>query len=162
VKQQIRISEEVQSILWCRFVNQETKTIGELCCLNIGVCSTARSIYLNWISSLKNMVLIDWSIKQLLPRKQQPCNALPMELPEKSKTFLLTVFHLVFCRGFAGHRPNLFWNDRNNLSQSGHNAIFSHTKMSKVKKCPKSFKLFWKNKQNVSAKINLGFNSLHD
>jgi len=43
MKQQIRISEEVQLILWCRFANQETKT--ELCCLNVGVCSTAKAIF---------------------------------------------------------------------------------------------------------------------
>jgi len=46
--------------------------------------------------------------------------------------------------------------------QFGHNAIFSHTKMSQDKKWLKNFKLFWENDRNVSAKINLGFNSLHD
>jgi len=29
------VSEYVQLILCCRFANQETKTIGELCCLNV-------------------------------------------------------------------------------------------------------------------------------
>jgi len=43
MKQQIRISEEVQLILWCTFANLETKT--ELCCLNVGVCSTAKAIF---------------------------------------------------------------------------------------------------------------------
>ena len=28
----------------CRFANQETKTIVEMCCLNVGVCSTAQAI----------------------------------------------------------------------------------------------------------------------
>ena len=46
----------------------------------------------NWISSLKNMVLIGWSIKQFLPRDQQSCNALLMELSEKWQAFTLTVF----------------------------------------------------------------------
>jgi len=32
-------------ILCCRFANQETKTIGELCCLDVGVCSTAQAIF---------------------------------------------------------------------------------------------------------------------
>jgi len=43
--QQLSISEEVQSILCCRFANQDTKTTVELCCLNVGVCSTAQAIY---------------------------------------------------------------------------------------------------------------------
>jgi len=38
MKQQIRISEEVQSTLCCRLASQETTTIVELCCLNLGVC----------------------------------------------------------------------------------------------------------------------------
>jgi len=32
------------SWLCCRFANQETKTIVEMCCLNVGVCSTAQAI----------------------------------------------------------------------------------------------------------------------
>jgi len=39
------VSEEVHLILCCRFANQETKTIGKLCCLNVGVCSTAQAIF---------------------------------------------------------------------------------------------------------------------
>jgi len=41
----IDISEEVQFILCCRFANQKTKTIGELYCLNVGICSTAQAIF---------------------------------------------------------------------------------------------------------------------
>jgi len=29
----------------CRVANQETKTTVELCCLNVGVCSTAQAIF---------------------------------------------------------------------------------------------------------------------
>jgi len=50
----------------------------------------------NWMSSLKNMDLIGWSIRQLLPTEQQPCNALLIELTEKLKTFSLTVFQPIF------------------------------------------------------------------
>ena len=39
------VSEEVNLILCCRFVNHVTNTIGELCCLNVGVCSTAQAIF---------------------------------------------------------------------------------------------------------------------
>jgi len=39
------VSEEVQLILCCSFVNHETKTIGKLCCLNLGVCSAAQAIF---------------------------------------------------------------------------------------------------------------------
>ena len=50
------VSEEVQLIFCCKFANQETKTIGELCCLNVEVCSTAQAIFAKL--------------------EQQPCNAL--------------------------------------------------------------------------------------
>jgi len=33
------------SRFFCRFANHETKTIVELCCLNVGVCSTAQAIF---------------------------------------------------------------------------------------------------------------------
>jgi len=39
------VSEEVHLILCCRFANHATKTIGELCCLNVGVCLTAQAIF---------------------------------------------------------------------------------------------------------------------
>ena len=52
-----------------------------------------------------------------------------MELSEKSKTFPLTVVRPVLW-GFFGHRPKLFPNEQKNLSQFGHNVIFSQTKMS--------------------------------
>jgi len=52
-----------------------------------------------------------------------------MELSGKSKTFPLTVFQPVFF-GFFDHRPRLFLNDRKKVSEFGHNARFSHIKMS--------------------------------
>jgi len=80
----------------------------------------------------------------------------------KIKNIFLDCVSICFFRGFVGHRPKLFLNDRKNLSQSGHNAIISHTKMSQNEKMTENFKLIWKNDRNVSAKTNLGFNSLHD
>jgi len=40
------ISDEVQLIVYCRFADEETKTIVEhyLCCLKVGVCATAQAI----------------------------------------------------------------------------------------------------------------------
>ena len=38
-------SEEVQLVVCYRFANQETKTTVELCCLNVGGCSTAQAIF---------------------------------------------------------------------------------------------------------------------
>jgi len=45
-------------ILCCRFANQETKTIVKLCCLNVGVCSTAQAIFAKLNQFIENMVLI--------------------------------------------------------------------------------------------------------
>jgi len=93
MKQHIRISEEVHSILCCRFDNQETKPLSSGAVLTLEFAQLLKSSTLNWMSSLKNMVLIGWSIRQLLPTEQQTCNALLMELSEKSP---LTVFQTVF------------------------------------------------------------------
>jgi len=129
-------SEKVQLILCCRFANQETKNTGELCCLNLGFAQLLKPSSTNWISSLKNMDLIGWSIRQLLQTEQQPCNALLTELFEKSKIFPLTVFQPVFWGDFSVTDRNfLKWAKK--LGQFGHNAIFSH------KKCPK-IKNYWK------------------
>jgi len=100
MNQQIRILEKVQLILCCRFANQETKIIVELCCLNVGVCSTAQAIFVKLNQFIENIFLIGWSIRQLLPAEQQSWNTLLIELSEKSKLFLLTVFPSVFgiCR----------------------------------------------------------------
>ena len=116
----------------------------------------------NWISSLKNMVF-DWMKNKAVATNgaaamQRTTNG----AVRKTKNISLDRVSTCFFGGFFGHRPRLFWNNRKNVSQFGHNAIFSHTKMSQDKKWPNIFKFFWKNNRNVSAKINLGFNSLYD
>ena len=111
----------------------------------------------NWSSSLKIMDLIGWSIRQLLPSEQQRCNALLMELSEKSKTFPLTLFQPIFWRYLSVTDRSFFkWLKKRRSVWSQ-----CHFQSYKIKIWPKIFKLFWKNDRNVSAKINLGFNSLH-
>jgi len=39
------ISDKVQVIVYCRFADDETKTIVKVCCLIIGVCAIARVIF---------------------------------------------------------------------------------------------------------------------
>jgi len=94
-------SEEVQLVVCCRFANQETETTVELCCLNVGVCSTAQAIF----AKLKQFIEknnFDWmKYKAVATKKQQTCNALLKELSEKSKTFPLTVFQPVFFGDFS-------------------------------------------------------------
>jgi len=71
-------------ILCCRFANHDTKTLSGCAVLTLEFAQLLKPSSPNWISSLKNMVLIAWGIRQLLPTEQQPCNALLMELFEKS------------------------------------------------------------------------------
>jgi len=44
-----------------------------------------------------------------------------------------------FLGWYFGHRPKLFWNGWENLSQFGHIAIFSHTKVSQNEKKQQNF-----------------------
>ena len=81
--------------------------------------------------------------------EQQPCKALLLELFEKSNMFPLTVFQPAFL-GIFRSQTEEFWNYRKNLVQFGQNAIFRHTKMSKLKITEE---LFWKNDRNVSDKL---------
>ena len=93
---------------------------------------------LNWFTSFRNIVLIGWSIKQLLQKEQQSCKAPLMELSEKSKTFPLTVFQSIFS-GFCLSQTEVVLKWLKNVRQFGHNAIFSHTKMSQNEKMTENF-----------------------
>jgi len=44
MKQQV-FQKRCKLILCYRFANQETKTVGELCCLDVGVCSISQAIF---------------------------------------------------------------------------------------------------------------------
>jgi len=88
----------------------------------------------NWISSLKIMDLIAWSIRQLLPTEQQSCNAWLTELSEKSKTFTLTVFQPDF-RGIVRSQTEVICNDQKLLFMMPFSVIQKCPKIKKWLKC---------------------------
>ena len=91
------VSEEVRLILCRRFSIQETKNIGEFfVVLTLEFAQLLKPSSPNGISSLKIMDFLGWSIRQLLPAEQHPCNALLMELSEKEKQFPWLCFNLFF------------------------------------------------------------------
>ena len=153
------ISEEVHLILCCRFANQELKTIGVLCCLNVGACSTAQAIFARLNQFIEKRGFDRMRHKAVATNGAAEMQRTPNGVVRKIKNISLNCVSTSFLELF-GHRPKLFWNDRKNLSQFGHNANFSQTKMSQNEKMTENFNLFWKNDRNVSAKINPGNNSL--
>ena len=90
------ISEEVQLILCCRFANQETKTIGESCCLNVGVCSTAQAIFSKLNQFIRNHGF-DWmKYKTVATNGTANMQRTTNGVVRKIKTFPLAVFQPVF------------------------------------------------------------------
>jgi len=105
----------------------------------------------------------DWmKFKAVSTKEAAAMQCITNGVSRKIKNIFLDCVSSCFFRGLFGHRPKFFLNDRKNLSQSGHNAIFSHTKMPQNEKMTENFMLFWKNDRNVSTKTNPGFNSLLD
>ena len=155
------VSEEVQLICVVVLSIMKQKPLASCVVLTLEFAQLLKPYSPNWMSSLKNMGLIGWSIRQLLPTEQQPCNALLMELTEKLKIFPLTVFlaynslFSLFLGESFGHKPKFF-----EMTEKTEVTLV-RMPFSVIKKWPKTFKLFWKNNRNVSMKINLGFNSLH-
>ena len=163
MKQQMRISEEVQSILCCRLANKETKTTVELCCLNVGVCSTAQTIYTK-LNQFVEKHGSDWMRYKAVATKEAAAmqcttNGVAQKIKNISLDCVSTCF---FFSGICRSQTEVVLKCLQKTSQFGNNAIFSHTKMSQNEEILENFKLFWKNDWNVSAKIYLGFNSLHD
>jgi len=100
IKQQIRISEKVQLILCCRFANEETKTTVELCCLNVGVFSTAQAIFAKWNQFIEKHGF-DWmKYKAVATNGVAAMQHTTNGVVRKIKNISLTVFQSVFglCR----------------------------------------------------------------
>jgi len=124
-------SEDVQLVVCCRLANQETQTTVELWRLNVGVCSTAQAIYAK-LNQFIEKHRFDWmKYKAVATKEAADMQRTTNGVVQKIKIISLDCVSTCFFRGFFGQRPMLFRNDRKNVSQFGHNAIFSHTKMSK-------------------------------
>jgi len=93
------ISGMVQVIVYCRFVDDETKTIVKFCCLKIGVCAIARVIFpkLNHFTEEHGF---DWTKYKSVASNgaaamQDSSNGVVQKI---SDTISLTVFQPVFFR----------------------------------------------------------------
>ena len=78
------------------FPSRKQKTLASCVVLTLEFAQLLKPSSPNGISSLKIMDFLGWSIRQLLPAEQHPCNALLMELSEKEKQFPWLCFNLFF------------------------------------------------------------------
>jgi len=102
------VSEEVESILCCRFANQETKTIGELCCLNVGVCSTAQAIFAKLKQFIENHGF-DWmKYKAVATIGTAAMQRTTNGVVRKIKNISLDSVSTYFLEVSFGHRPKFF------------------------------------------------------
>jgi len=93
--------------LCCTFANQETKNIVELCCLNIGVCSTAQAIFAK-LNQFIEKHDFDWMKYQAVATNraagmQHTTNGVVQKIKNISLDCVSTCFF-----GFFGHRPKFF------------------------------------------------------
>jgi len=102
------VSEEVQLILCCRFANQETKTIVELCCLNVGVCSTAQAIFSKLNQFIRNHGF-DWmKYKAVATNGTANMQRTTNGVVRKIKNIFLGCVATCFLGESFGHRPKFF------------------------------------------------------
>jgi len=95
-------------ILCRRFSIQETKNIGELCCLNVGICSTAQAIFAKWNQFIENHGFSWMKYKAVATSGTASMQCTTNGVVRKRKTVPLTVFQPVFWGESFGHRPKFF------------------------------------------------------
>jgi len=95
-------------ILCCRFANHETKTIGELCCLNIEVCSTAQNIFAKLNQFIENHGFDCMKYKAVATNATAIIQRMTNRVVQKIKYISLDCVSTCFLGGFFGHRPKFF------------------------------------------------------
>ena len=95
-------------ILCCRFANQETKTIGELCCLNVGVCSTTQAIFAKLNQFIGNHGFDLMKYKAVATNGTATMQSTTNGVVRKVKNVSLGCVSTCFLGESFGHRPKFF------------------------------------------------------
>jgi len=93
--------------LCCGFVNQETKTIVKLCCLKVGICSTAQTIVATLNQFIEKRDFDCMKYKAVATKGAAAMQRTPNGVVRKIKNISFDCVSTWFL-GFFGHRPRLF------------------------------------------------------
>ena len=95
-------------ILCCRFTNHDTKTIVKLCCLNVGVCSTAQAISAKLNQFIEKHGVDCMKYKAVATNGAAAMQRTTNGVVRKIINISLGCVSTCFLVGFFGHRPKLF------------------------------------------------------